>query len=74
MITPQEAKSWLASETYVRCREIATNCLFDAVLVEEDAVMVRQTAASPQPLYIISLDLFAERFEETYIPPHEDDI
>ena len=67
-ITLQEAKSWLASQDFVRCREIETNYLFDATLVSEDAVMLRQTANVPQPVYIISLDLFAERFEETYIP------
>lgn len=72
-ITRQEAKNWLASQDFVKCREIETNCLFDATLVDGDVVMIRQTASAPQRVYLISLDLFAQKFEETYIPPHWDD-
>jgi hypothetical protein len=67
-MTPQEAKNWLASQEFVRCKEIATDLLFDATMYGEDAVMVRQSSSSPMNFYVISLDLFAQKFEEVCIP------
>jgi hypothetical protein len=67
-ITLQEAKNWLASQEFVRCKEIATDLLFDATKYGEDAVLVRQSSPTPMNFYVLSLDLFAEKFDEVCIP------
>lgn len=54
----------------MKCKEKATNLVFDATLYGEDAVMVRRSSPEPVAFYIISLDLFVDKFEELYIPEH----
>jgi hypothetical protein len=61
-ITQQEAKNWLVSEGYVRCKELHTELLFDAVLWDDDAVLLRQASHVPVDLYVVSMDVFAEKF------------
>jgi hypothetical protein len=46
----------------VRCKELASDLIFDAMLWEEDAVIVRQASPDPVEFYIISMDVFAEKF------------
>lgn len=58
----EEAKNWLVSEVYVRCKEVASDVLFDAILWEDDTVLLRQAASHPVDLFIISMDVFAEKF------------
>ena len=52
------------SQDFVRCKEIASNLLFDATLYGEDLVLVRQSSPEPMSFYVISMDLFVEKFEE----------
>jgi hypothetical protein len=52
----------------VKCKEKATDLIFDATLYGEDAVMVRCSSPESFPFYIISLDVFVDRFEELCIP------
>lgn len=63
MITQSEAKNWLVSEGYVKCKEVASMVIFDAMLWDDDAVILRQSSPDPQQLFIISLDVFANRFD-----------
>jgi hypothetical protein len=61
-ITLQEAKSWLASAECVRCKEIHSGLIYDAMPWEEDAVIVRQVTPEPVEFYIMSYDVFADKF------------
>ncbi len=47
----------------MRCKEKATDLIFDATGYGED-VMVRQSSPYPTQFYVISLDVFVEKFEE----------
>ena len=58
----QEAKSWLASADYVRCKEKDTDVIFDAMLWDGDKVIIRETSSDPKQLFIISMDVFANQF------------
>jgi hypothetical protein len=48
--------------------------MFDAMSWEDDAVIVRQASPDPVEFYIISMDLFAEKFSPLgeYIEVDED--
>jgi hypothetical protein len=61
-ITQQEAKNWLVSEGYVRCKEIASDVIFEAMLWEDAAVILREVSSDPHQLYIVSIDVFADKF------------
>jgi hypothetical protein len=52
----------------VKCKEKATDLLFDATKYGEDVVMVRQSSPTPTQVYFISLNLFVDKFEEVCIP------
>jgi hypothetical protein len=62
-ITLQEAKNWLVSADYVRCKEVTSSVIFDAMLWEDDAVILREASPHPCDLYIVSLDVFADKFD-----------
>lgn len=61
-MTIEEAEDWLKTETYVRCKEIETSFIFDCMLWEDDTVLLRQASPIPVDLYILSMDVFAQRF------------
>jgi hypothetical protein len=61
-MTVEEAKSWLASEGFVRCKENSSKGLFDATLWQDDTVLLREASPEPVELYIVSMDVFAEKF------------
>jgi hypothetical protein len=46
----------------VRCKELASSLIFDAMLWDGDTAIVRQASPDPVEFYIISLDLFAKKF------------
>lgn len=58
----KEAADWLRQEGYVRCKEIRSSVIFDAMLWEEDAVVLRQASPVPVDLFIVSIDVFAQKF------------
>lgn len=47
----------------MKCKEVASMVIFDAMLWDDDAVILRQSSPDPQQLFIISLDVFANRFD-----------
>lgn len=46
----------------MRCKEISSDLLFDAMPWGEDAVLVRQASPDPVDLFVISLVEFVENF------------
>lgn len=58
----KEAREWLIKEGYVRCKEKSSHLLFDAMPWDDDAVILRQASPTPVSLYIISMDVFVEKF------------
>jgi hypothetical protein len=61
-MTVKEAKDWFSQESYVRCKETASDIIFDTTLWNEDTVLIRQASPDPVELYIISMDVFAKSF------------
>lgn len=61
-MTLDDAKDWLNQEGYVSCKEKASDIVFNAMLWEGGAVILRQASPVPVELYIVSLDVFAEKF------------
>lgn len=62
MITPQEAKNWLVSEGCVRCKENTSRMVYDAMLWDDDTVIIRPVTLELVPLNLISLEEFANYF------------
>lgn len=46
----------------MRCKERVSDVLFDAMLWEEDTVLIRMASPQPTTLFIISMDVFAKKF------------
>lgn len=46
----------------MKCKERASDFIFDAMLWDGDTVILRQSVSYPTDLFIVSLDLFAEKF------------
>lgn len=61
-MTKEEALEWLSNNDYVRCKEKDSNILFDSMLWDGDSVIVREATSAPATLYVVSLDVFADRF------------
>ena len=58
----EEAKNWLVSADYVMCKVIASDVVFDAMIWDDDAVILRQASPDPTDLFIVSMDVFARKF------------
>lgn len=70
---PQEVKSWLAQQGYVRFKEKNTNTLFDVMLYGytesgEPVVLAKQSASVPAQMVLYSITKFCQEFEE-YLGP-----
>ena len=65
-ITPQEVKSWLASQESVRFKEKSTDHLYDVKWLGEDTVVAKQCPPNQHNVQVYSLTAFVEKFDEFY--------
>jgi hypothetical protein len=58
----------LVLQDSVRFKQKSTDHLYDAMLTGEDSVLVRPASPYPLDMYVLTLEVFCQNFEEYWGP------